>query len=99
MLEHQHCFSTKRMARVLRVSRSGYYHWCHYGQVPSTRMLNRDSRDMKIKQIFSDSKERYGAIRIQRELIDDQEAAAIKTISDTDESPVIFKSTKLKQLI
>lgn len=83
MLEHQHCFSTKRMARVLRVSRSGYYHWRHYGQVPSIRMLNRDFRDMKIKQIFSDSKERYGAIRIQRELIDDQEAAAIKTISDS----------------
>ncbi|WP_376708507.1 IS3 family transposase [Shewanella surugensis] len=38
---------------------------------------------MKIKQIFDDSKERYGAIRIQRELIEEQVPAAIRTISDS----------------
>lgn len=83
MLEHQRCFSAKRMALVLRVSRIGYYDWRKNGSKPSSRALKQQSRDMKIKELFEDSKSRYGATRIQKDLIEDGSPAAIKTISDS----------------
>ena len=83
MLEHQRCFSVKRMAVVLRVSRSGYYDWRKNGSQLSSRALKQQSRDMKIKELFEDSKGRYGATRIQKDLIEDGSPAAIKTISDS----------------
>lgn len=83
MLEHQHCFSVKRMAMVLRVSRSGYYYWCNNGYKLSYRGLKQQFRDMKIRELFDDSKGRYGATRIQKDLIEDGSPAAIKTISDS----------------
>lgn len=83
MLEHQHSFSVTRMAEVLRVSRSGYYDWCKNGSRLSSLALKQQSRDMKIKELFNDSKGRYGATRIQQDLIEDGSPAAIKTISDS----------------
>ena len=83
MLEHQHCFCVKRMAVVLRVSRSGYYDWRKNGSTLSSRALKPQSRDMKIKELFEDSKRRYGATRIQKDLIEGGSPAAIKTISDS----------------
>lgn len=41
MLEHQHCFSMKRMAIVHNVSRSGYYDWLKYGSKLSVRSLKQ----------------------------------------------------------
>ena len=38
---------------------------------------------MKIKELFEDSKGRYGATRIQKDLIEDDLPAAIKTITDS----------------
>ena len=38
---------------------------------------------MKIKELFDDSKGRYGAARIQKDLIDEGAPAAIKTISNS----------------
>ena len=52
MLKHQHCFSVKRMAVVLRVSRSGYYDWRKNGSKLSGRALKQQSRDMKIKELL-----------------------------------------------
>ena len=83
MLEHQHCFSVKRMAMVLQVSRSKYYDWYKNGYKLSNRALKQQSRDMKIRELFDDSKGRYGATRIQKDLIEDGWPAAIKTISDS----------------
>lgn len=83
MLEHQHHFSVKRMAMVLQVSRSGYYDWYKNGYKLSNRALKQQSRDMKIRELFDDSKGRYGATRIQKDLIEDGAPAAIKTISDS----------------
>ena len=83
MLEHQHGFSVTRMAMVLRVSRSGYYDWCKNGSKPSNRALKQQSRDMKIKELFDDSKGRYGATRIQKDLAEDGAPAAIKTIRES----------------
>lgn len=83
MLEQQHCFSVTRMAIVLRVSRSGYYDWRNNGFKLSNRALKQQTRDMQIKEFFDDSKGRYGATRIQQDLIEDGSPAAIKTISDS----------------
>ena len=83
MLEHRHRFSVTRMAMVLRVSRSGYYDWCKNGSKPSNRALRQQSRDVKIKESFVNSKGRYGATRIQQDLIEDGSPAAIKTIRDS----------------
>ena len=83
MFEHQHCFTVKRMAIVLRISRSGYYDWLKKGSRLSDRTLKQQSRDMKIKALFDDSKGRYGATRIPKDLIEDGSSAAIKTIGDS----------------
>ena len=83
MLGHQHSFSVKRMALVIRVSRSGYYDWRKNGSKLSSRALKQQFRDVKIKELFEDSKGRYGATRIQKDLIEDGSPAAIKTISDS----------------
>ena len=65
-------YSIKRMARLLKVSRSGYYKWTHIQQ---QRLTGKDDRasfyddvDRKIHQIWKDSDEVYGAPRITAEL-------------------------------
>ncbi|WKS42477.1 IS3 family transposase [Corynebacterium propinquum] len=65
-------YSIKRMARLLKVSRSGYYTWAHIQQ---QRLSGKDDRaafyddvDRKIHQIWKDSDEVYGAPRITAEL-------------------------------
>ena len=65
-------YSIKRMARLLKVSRSGYYKWAHAQQ---KRLSGEDNRaafyndvDRKIHQIWKNSDEVYGAPRITAEL-------------------------------
>ena len=65
-------YSIKRMARLLKVSRSGYYKWAHAQQ---KRLSGEDDRaefyddvDRKIYQIWKDSDEVYGAPRITADL-------------------------------
>ena len=65
-------YSIKRMARLLKVSRSGYYKWVDAQQ---KRLFGEDDRvafyddvDRKIHQIWKDSDEVYGAPRITAEL-------------------------------
>ncbi|GAA0215806.1 IS3 family transposase [Corynebacterium riegelii] len=65
-------YSIKRMARLLKVSRSGYYKWSHNQQ---QRLLGNDDRaafyddvDCSIRQIWADSDQVYGAPRITAEL-------------------------------
>lgn len=65
---------------VLGVSRSGYYAWRNNEMTPSPREQKQQSRDKRIKDIFEDSKQRYGAERIQAELTASDESANIKTI-------------------
>ena len=56
------------MCRVLEVSRSGYYRWLKHK--PSQRQLDNRSLDAEIRQIYDDSKGRYGSPKITRELRD-----------------------------
>ena len=65
-------YSIKRMARLLKVSRSGYYKWAHTQQKrlsgDDDRAAFYDDVDRKIHQIWSDSDQVYGAPRITAEL-------------------------------
>ncbi|MEX3507915.1 IS3 family transposase, partial [Corynebacterium sp. LK2590] len=65
-------YSIKRMARLLKVSRSGYYKWAHAQQKrlsgEDDRVAFYDDVDRKIHQIWKDSDEVYGAPRITAEL-------------------------------
>ncbi len=56
------------MCRVLEVSRSGYYRWL--GRKPSQRQLDNQRLDAQIRQIYDDSKGRYGSPKITQELRD-----------------------------
>ncbi|OFT86559.1 transposase [Corynebacterium sp. HMSC29G08] len=65
-------YSIKRMARLLKVSRSGYYKWANKQE---QRLSGNDDRaafyddvDRTIHQIWSDSDHVYGAPRITAEL-------------------------------
>ena len=59
-------FPIKLMARVLDVSRAGYYAWL--GRGPSPRALADATLKGKVKKAHDDSRETYGPKRIQSEL-------------------------------
>ena len=63
---YQH--SVRKMSRLLRVSRRGYYDWCQRGESV------RDRRDREltqcIRRIHLDSRGVYGARKVHRELLD-----------------------------
>jgi len=56
------------MCRVLEVSRSGYYRWLK--RKPSKRKLDNRRLDAEIRQIYDDSRGRYGSPKITQELRD-----------------------------
>jgi len=59
MRSHQIQFSIEKMAEILNVSRSGYYHpWKD----------KKEPYDEEIHQIFKEHKGRYGSPRIHAEL-------------------------------
>lgn len=71
--EHSHLFSLRLMCRMLSVSVSGYYSWCH--RKPSARKLSNSELANNIKAIFDDEKGRAGAPRITKRL--NQEGAHV----------------------
>lgn len=54
------------MCRVFEVSRSGYYRWIR--RKPGRRQLDNQSLDAQIRQIYVESRGRYGSPKITREL-------------------------------
>ncbi len=56
------------LCRVLRVSRSGYYAWCH--RKPSSRQLEDERLRPKIVEAFKTGRGTYGSPRVRDELID-----------------------------
>ena len=64
----QHCdeFPVERMAKVLEVSRSGYYAWLKNGE--SLFRLKQAAFDTKLKKVFMDRKGRFGRRRMSAEL-------------------------------
>ena len=79
MREYSGIYSMRIMARVLNVSRSGFYLWCN-----SSGRNFRDERkqaiDERVKSVFEDSKCRDGADRIFVELTEKGTPHNIKTI-------------------
>ncbi|SPJ41860.1 Integrase core domain protein [Corynebacterium diphtheriae subsp. lausannense] len=65
-------YSIKRMARLLKVSQSGYYKWPHTQDQQAAGNDEREAYmaevDHKIRQIFNDSECVYGSPRVTAEL-------------------------------
>jgi len=66
MKHHQEQYSVAKMARLLGVSRSGYYAWNKRG--PSKRDEQESELTDVIKKIFEEHQRRYGSPRIWEEL-------------------------------
>jgi putative transposase len=66
--EHKNEFRVARMCAVLRVSRSGYYHWVDR---PESRRV-REGRELlqHIRRVHVESRRAYGAVKTWRELRD-----------------------------
>ena len=65
--DHRTLFPLERMAKVLRVSRSGYYAWL--GRPRSQRAQENIRLDVQIKSVYETSQGRYGSMKITRELV------------------------------
>jgi putative transposase len=61
-----HQFGVERMCRVLKVTKSGYYHWID--RKPSRRDIERQEITFQIKKVYNESKSRYGSPKIAIEL-------------------------------
>ncbi|MET4062186.1 putative transposase, partial [Arthrobacter sp. UYP6] len=72
-------FSIVAMARLLGVSRSGYYAWV--GRVPSATVIRRIHIEQKVAYFHGDSDEVYGAPRILADLRADGETVSRKTVA------------------
>ena len=68
------------MARVLNVSRSGFYLWCNSSGRSNFRDERKQAIDERVKSVFEDSKCRDGADRIFVELTEKGTPHNIKTI-------------------
>ena len=66
MGEHRERFKIKRMCRVLRVSRSGYYAWG--SRQPSLRQRDNEELLRQIREVHTQSRRLYGSPRIAAEL-------------------------------
>ena len=79
MLAEKNNFTIVRMARLLAVSRSGFYAWC--GRAPSARAVRRESIEAKIVWFHGASDEVYGSPRILADLRADGEVISRKTVA------------------
>ena len=74
-------YTITRMARLLEVSRSGYYAWV--GRKPSKRAVRAERIEQKISWFHVDSDEVSGAPRILVDLREDGETISRKTVAKT----------------
>jgi len=72
-------FTVARMARLLEVSRSGFYAWLK--RTPSKRAVRQERIDQKITWFHGESDEVYGSPRILADLRDDGETISRKTVA------------------
>ena len=74
-------FTIVRMARLLEVSRSGYYAWVD--RKPSKRALRQEGIGQKVMWFYGESDDVYGSPRILADLRDDGEMISRKTVAKT----------------
>lgn len=72
-------FTITRMARLLGVSRSGFYAWTH--QSPSKQAIRRERIEGKVAWFHGESDEVSGAPRILKDLREDGEQISRKTVA------------------
>jgi transposase InsO family protein len=82
MSEHRVAFSVELMARVLKVSRSGFYAW-RRPREPGARRLAQELLDEQVKSVFDVHKARYGAPRITVELREQGHGYDEKTVASS----------------
>ena len=71
--------TVSRMARLLEVSRSGYYAWAQ--RPPSKRTVRAERIEAKVAWFHGDSDEVSGAPRILADLREDGETISRKTVA------------------
>jgi putative transposase len=64
--EHRRAHSVEMMAKVLKVTRSGFYAWCNRG--PSSRREAETVLVEELRQIQREVQQRYGSPRLTKEL-------------------------------
>jgi putative transposase len=69
MKTHRVDYSLTGMCHCLNVSRSGYYAWLQ--RKPSRRLQRRQALDGQVKILFHQHKQRYGAERLQRKMLNE----------------------------
>ena len=78
MLVEKSNYTVSRMARLLEVSRSGFYAWCK--RVPSKRAVRAERIEQKITWFHGESDEVSGSPRILANLREDGETISRKTM-------------------
>ena len=66
------------MLKILGVSRSGYYSWLHH--CPSKLVIHREKIKEKIRKIYNNSHQNYGAPKIAKELRKTGEVISERTV-------------------
>ena len=74
-------FTISRMARLLEVSRSGFYAWIN--RVPSKRVVRQERIEGKVAWFHGESDEVFGSPRILADLREDGETISRKTVAKT----------------
>lgn len=81
MKEHHREFSVEKMAKVLDVSKSGYYAWL--SRPESRRKKERRYLDVLVKAAFETSKGRYGSLKITRQLAEQGHPYSRSRVADS----------------
>lgn len=79
MLVEKSNFTVTRMARLLEVSRSGFYAWL--GRKPSNRAIRMERIEQKVAWFHGDSDEVSGSPKILADLREDGEVISRKTVA------------------
>lgn len=65
---HAEAFGVQRLCRVLQVSRSGYYRWLAGAEARDARRAEDQALVAEIREIHTEHRENYGALRVHAEL-------------------------------
>ena len=79
MLAEKSKFTIKRMARLLEVSRSGFYAW--WNRTPSKQTIQRERIEQKVARFPGDSDEVSGSPKILADLLNDGEIISSETVA------------------
>ena len=79
-------FEISQVARLLEVSRAGYYRWRERRESPSEAQVRRSDLEARILVIHKESRGTYGAPRITAELHERGDVVSYNTVASTMKS-------------